>query len=322
MPDGLFWVMLSLMRHGDDINFGPSAPSTDDPDSVGNQRKSLSGKRDREREEIEFDGLTRREAIMIAGFFGLVVGLIIAVLITKTWLNLTGQYDIISGYIIITLTFIIISGILAKYRYGKRWRKVSLEKGKITLYSLDQTIEIQTEDMSAVVSITGLSLSGGEMIVWGKTALYSDKQKYYLKPGSPQLNQQLFDRIMALCPQAVGIPFKQPVIFPALLDQADRPQIQSCRNRVISILNKNTRRGFVKALLYLIAGILCIGIGWLIGQHQLDSKKDLGEAIGQIIVLGIIVTIAGLISITVLLKEHAFHQRQVFDLKNWRLIDY
>jgi len=116
---------------------------------------------------------------------------------------------------------------------------------------------IPVENVELIVGESGISLSGGEMLIWKRTVVVAGGKRHVSRK-LPGENQQNFDQWVALCPRAVGIRPDGSVALPRIDPESDEDPLELLGKALLAVkreLGSQVLRGFVWAVVLLLAGI-------------------------------------------------------------------
>jgi hypothetical protein len=120
---------------------------------------------------------------------------------------------------------------------------------------LPSSRSIPLADIRLLAGEGGISLSGGEMLIWKKTHVITPTQRYTLRL-SPAANTRFYTNLLQNCPQAVGIPYKGQLHLPQCPPNADPAEfLSSALTLTRRELNRQSLMALVFALLCLLAAI-------------------------------------------------------------------
>ena len=89
-----------------------------------------------------------------------------------------------------------------------RWRTfgMSLYSDVLVIHRLASPVTCDVNDIIALVGMSGIDLSGGELITW-KRLVFITAQGRHILAFEPEINSQIYAAVIEFCPHCVGIPY-------------------------------------------------------------------------------------------------------------------
>jgi len=151
---------------------------------------------------------------------------------------------------------------------------------------------VPAASVELIVGESGLSLSGGEMIIWKRTVVLA-AGKRYVSRASAATNEFNFNQWMARCPRAVGVRTDGSVQLPRIDDAGQNDPLDLLANCLVAVkreLGGQAFRGLAWALGTLAAG-LALTVVFIVANMR--RPKDFQGA--RAIVLGIVLVVGGIL---------------------------
>lgn len=134
---------------------------------------------------------------------------------------------------------------------------------------LPKNRSIPLTDIRLLAGEGGISLSGGEMLIWKKTHIITPTQRYTVRL-SPAANTSFYTNLLQQCPQAVGVPYKGALHLPQLPANADPAQFLSAS---LALTRRELHRQSLMALACAVLAVL-VGIGLVILTVNLAKENN------------------------------------------------
>jgi len=154
-------------------------------------------------------------------------------------------------------------------------------------------ISIPIADVQFIVAEKGLSLSGGEMIIWKRNVIVTQSRRIVVK-GSPDENAATFRQVIAHCPRAVAIDANGSITLPRITPDANEDPLDILQSALTSAKREYGRqiiKAFAFALLFFALGVVITFL--IVAANAANPNKPIGF---QVAVFGIVLFVAGVLS--------------------------
>src|SRR4051812_16762928 len=101
-------------------------------------------------------------------------------------------------------------------------------------------MQIPAADVRLVVAEAGISLAGGEMLIWKRNVVVTPAGPFVSK-ADPLFNALFFDNPLAACPHAVGILTNGTVRLPRLAPTSSADPLQLLRESLSAVKTELSR---------------------------------------------------------------------------------
>lgn len=153
------------------------------------------------------------------------------------------------------------------------WTELHLDPGRrsVRLVDLSRRREVACDDVRLVSGEAGLSLDGGDMIVWKRLWLHTPAERLRVKLG-PAGNEACDADLLSVCPGAVGLSYTGEVRLPAAAVLARGPSRQHVLDQTLEVVRSELARqagralaAAAVALLVTVAGVVTVTMAWPLG---------------------------------------------------------
>jgi hypothetical protein len=123
------------------------------------------------------------------------------------------------------------------------------------LHLRDVGAAIPTSDIRLIAAEGGVNLDGGEMLVWRRNHVATERARYTLRL-SPRENARFYEGVLAFCPQAVGLPYRGDLHLPRCPEHEDPARwVESALTITRRELRRQGQRGLIFAGVSLVISL-------------------------------------------------------------------
>lgn len=174
---------------------------------------------------------------------------------------------------------------------------IPLPEGSITdnlLHLPRLTTPIPLPDIRVIAGEGGVSLNGGEILIWKKTHIITPSRRYSVAL-PPPYSERFYTKLLENCPHAVGMPYKGQLHLPECPPRQDPADFLAS---ALTLSRRELRRqsllAIACALLSLLIAVAITALVFYLSS-QLDAK-DLSSSGGRLYKLGIFAIVAFVIA--------------------------